>query len=214
MHINLELIDAVFLASSMLLEVPQAAASARRVTRGDRKIFQSRHLRRLIDQYDRNLFNGPPENTRDRIICAAKALASGDWARCMELTCSSTLWNLFPNPMVINKMLTSKIKEAGLSSLILAFGPSFTTLNLDNLSKIFDLPFDDLAKIVSCLAQGQNIPVKLDSSHLVWTASVELTPLQAIILQLQDKSQLLLERNEETMDLIQKTSEPTHLSTF
>lgn len=204
MHINIELIDAVFLTSSMLLEIPQAAAAARRFFRGDRKLFQSRHLRRLIDQYDRNLFNGPPDNTRDHIIAATKALALGDWQKCLEFTSTSRLWNLFSAPEAIRTMLEEKVKEAGFCTFVLAFGPTYSTLSLEHLSATFKVTSAKLTKIVDCLVQDHGVPVKIEEGHLSWAAVVELSPLQELVLQIRDKTQVLAERNEDSLEFIRK----------
>jgi translation initiation factor 3 subunit C len=208
MHINIELLDAVFLACSMLLEIPQAAASARRFFRGDRKLFQSRHLRRLIDQYDRNLFNGPPENTRDHVIAATKALASGDWRTCHRLMLTSRLWNLFPNPPAIHRMLHLKIREAGFCTLLLAFGPNYKSLELAYLSTLFEIPSGKLEKIIERLVGEHGLPVTVADGFIAWSQEVEVSPIQELVMQIKDKAQLIAERNDESLDFIHKHIDP------
>lgn len=207
MHINIELIDAVFLVSSMLLEIPQAAAATRRFFRGDRKLFQSRHLRRLIDQYDRNLFNGPPENTRDHVISAAKALAVGNWKDCVELAQSSRLWNLFPNSDAICSMLNVKVREAGFCTFVLAFGPTYTSLSLSRLSESFQFTLNKTRAILDKLIQDHGLPISYVDDYIVWTHEVELSPLQELVMQIKDKTQLIAERNDESLEFIRKQQE-------
>lgn len=205
MHINIELIDSVFLTTSMLLEIPQAAASARRFFRGDKKLFPSRHLRRLIDGFDRNLFNGPPENTRDHIISAAKALANGQWQRCLELALQLKLWSMFSNPTEIKAMLHRKIKEAGFCSFVLAFGPNYTSLSVDFLAKAFDLSPSLIEKITKRLVQEHGLPARIESGHLQWTLDVEVSPLQELVMQIKDKLSVLSERNQECSEVMSRT---------
>lgn len=203
MHLSIELIDSVFLTVSMLLEIPQAAAAARRFFRVDKKLFPSRHLRRLIDSHDRNLFNGPPENTRDFIISAAKALAHGNWRTCLQLILQSKLWTLFPAPKAIAAMLERKIKEAALCIFTVAFGPTYTSLSLDFLAEKFDLPLHWVQKILDRLVQEHSLPARIeDAAFLVWSQDTEISPVQELVLQIRDKLSVLVERNHEAADIM------------
>ncbi|KAI8876695.1 hypothetical protein K501DRAFT_337945, partial [Backusella circina FSU 941] len=67
MYINLELLECIFLVSSMLLEIPAQAQAGT-----NNKKYISRPFRRLLDYNERQAFAGPPENTRDHIMSAAK----------------------------------------------------------------------------------------------------------------------------------------------
>ena len=41
------------------------------------------------------VFTGPPENTRDHVLAAARALMAGDWRKCTELILDDMeIWNL------------------------------------------------------------------------------------------------------------------------
>ena len=74
MHINLELLESVHLVCSMLMEVPYMACTALRRARPPNKPFS-----RLVDNYERQTFNGPPENVRDHVMAATRALLDGRW---------------------------------------------------------------------------------------------------------------------------------------
>ncbi len=204
MHISIELIDSVFLTTSMLLEIPQAAASARRFFKGEKKLFPSRHLRRLIDSCDRSLFNGPPENTRDHIISAAKALANGQWLNCLNLVLKAKLWDLFPSSESIKSMLERKIKEAGFCTFILAFGPSYSSLSLTYLAASFDMPENLVCSIISRLVQEHGLPARIEHGFLLWSVEIEISPLQELILQLKDKVNVLSERNRECLEVMDR----------
>ena len=87
-----------------------------------RKRVQSRAFRKYCDIYGRQVFTGPPEQTRDYVMTAAKALMKGDWKKCSELLNSLEVWDLFAGENAgaeIITMLTEKIKETGLCTYLL-----------------------------------------------------------------------------------------------
>jgi translation initiation factor 3 subunit C len=93
MHINLELLECVYLTSSMLLEIPYMAASA--YDFGKKKIL-SKPFRRMLEYSEKQTFSGPPENTRDHIMAAAKALAAGDWEKTIGFINNIKVWDYMP----------------------------------------------------------------------------------------------------------------------
>jgi translation initiation factor 3 subunit C len=54
-----------------------------------------------------NICLGPPENTRDHIMAAAKALAGGDWQKCRDLISAIKIWDLMPASDKIKTMLAT-----------------------------------------------------------------------------------------------------------
>ena len=82
MHINIDLLELCHLTSAMLLEVPNIATLEGRV---DRKRVISHYFRKSLQQYETQAFAGPPENIRDHILAATKALQAGDWRKCRDL---------------------------------------------------------------------------------------------------------------------------------
>lgn len=103
MHINTELLEAAFLVSSMLTEIPLLASIESEEQK--RKIV-SKPFRRLLDFADRQVFTGPPESTRDHIMQASKALQEGDWERCRDLVYSIKIWALMPEANEVKEMLS------------------------------------------------------------------------------------------------------------
>jgi len=102
MHINLELLECVYLTCSMLLEIPNMALHSHDA----RRRIISKPFRRMLDYNERQMFTGPPENTRDHIMGAARALAAGEWKQCDTLIRAIKIWELMPNSDKIKDMLS------------------------------------------------------------------------------------------------------------
>lgn len=102
-HINLELLECAYLVVSMLVEVPQIALESYDPER--KRDVKSRMLRRQLEYFDKQIFAGPPENKRDHVVQAAKALQRGDWQRAVALVHSLKVWALLPNEAEIKAMM-------------------------------------------------------------------------------------------------------------
>jgi translation initiation factor 3 subunit C len=94
-HINLELLECAYLVSSMLIEVPQMALEEYDPER--KRDIKSRMFRRQLDSFDKQIFAGPPENKREHVVQAAKALQVGEWRKCIDLIDSIKVWSLMPS---------------------------------------------------------------------------------------------------------------------
>ena len=102
LHLNIELLEAAYLTSCMLIEVPLLASVD---TDEQRRRIASKTFKRLLDMADKQAFMGPPENTRDHIIKASKAMQAGDWERANELILSIKIWALLDNADEVKTML-------------------------------------------------------------------------------------------------------------
>ncbi|ORZ22434.1 eukaryotic translation initiation factor 3 subunit 8 N-terminus-domain-containing protein [Absidia repens] len=192
MHINLELLECVFLTSSMLLEIPGQAQAG-----PNNKKFISRPFRRLLDFNERQAFAGPPENTRDHIMSAAKALASGEWERARDYILAIKVWDLLPDTESIKSMLVRKIQEEGLRTYLFTYASYYSTLGLSQLSFMFDLPTQAIASIVAKLIWNEELAASLDQvSQCVVLHQVELSRLQELALQFSEKAANLVDQNE------------------
>lgn len=212
MQINVEMIDCVFLTVAMLLELPQNAASSKRYFSGERRLFQSRHLRRILDAHDRNLFNGPPENTREFIVAAAKALANGHWRICEQHMMQIKIWDLLPTASNIRSMLRVKIREAALLSFLYASAPAYGHLSVSFLATDFNLEPATVIKTVSSLIADYGLPALLSNEQdfVSMREDCEPSAIRELILQLNDKISILAERNAESSDLIASLNQLHH----
>lgn len=85
MHINIEVVEAVHLIASMLIEIPHIVAESSEAKKQSAKFF-----RKQYEQYKN--FYGPPETFKDYIIVAAKELHQGNWKKCYEYLLAVNIW--------------------------------------------------------------------------------------------------------------------------
>jgi translation initiation factor 3 subunit C len=108
LHINLELLETAFLVSCMLQEIPLLASLD---SEEQKRKACSKPFKRLLDQADRQTFMGPPENTRDHIMQASKALQSGEWEKAKEMILSIKIWGLLDGAADIKEKLARLVFE-------------------------------------------------------------------------------------------------------
>jgi len=106
MHINTELLEAAFLVSSMLVEIPLLASLD---SEEQKRKAISKPFRRLLDFADRQVFTGPPESTRDHIMQASKALQDGEWEKSCDLVQNIKIWSLMPEAATVKDMLAKYV---------------------------------------------------------------------------------------------------------
>ncbi|KKY24448.1 putative eukaryotic translation initiation factor 3 subunit [Phaeomoniella chlamydospora] len=209
MHINLELLECVYLTCSMLLEIPLLAQTGS--SPDVRRKVISKTFRRMLEYTERQVFTGPPENTRDHVMQAAKALAQGEWKRCTELISKIGIWDLLGSDKdKVKVMLASQIQEEGLRTYLFTYAPYYDTLSLTTLSEMFELPVKKIAAIVSRMISHEEIAAALDQVNdaIVFRQGVELSRLQSQIVSLSEKAMGILESNEKVLE--QRTAGTTN----
>ncbi|MCJ1472731.1 Translation initiation factor 3 subunit c [Lambiella insularis] len=200
MHINLELLECVFLTCSMLLEIPLLAQTGSSPDIKKRVI--SKNYRRLLEFHERQIFTGPPENTRDHIMQASRALAAGEWKKSVELINSIKIWELMAQSERIKTMLSEQIQEEGLRTYLFTYAPFYDTLAVSTLASMFDLSERKVAAVVSKMISHEELAAALDqvNSAIIFRKGVELSRLQSLALTLSDKASGLIEANERTLE--------------
>lgn len=200
LHINLELLECVYLTCSMLLEIPLLAQTGS--SPDVKKRVLSKTYRRMLEYHERQIFTGPPENTRDHVMQASKALAAGEWRKAAEFISAIKIWDLMKEPEKIKAMLEAQIQEEGLRTYLFTYAPFYDTLALSTLAEMFSLPEPKVAAIVSRMISHEELSAALDQvgKVIVFRKGVELSRLQSLALTLSDKASGLIETNERTLE--------------
>lgn len=200
LHINLELLECVYLTCSMLLEIPTLAQAGS--SPDLRKRVISKSYRRMLEYHERQIFTGPPENTRDHVMQASKALAAGEWKKAADFITSIKIWELLPKSTEIKEMLEQQIQEEGLRTYLFTYAPFYDTLSVDNLAAMFDLPARKVTALVSKMIHHEELAAALDqiNSAIIFRKGVELSRLQSLALTLSDKASGLIESNERVLE--------------
>uniref|UniRef100_A0A6Q2YWB5 Eukaryotic translation initiation factor 3 subunit C n=1 Tax=Esox lucius TaxID=8010 RepID=A0A6Q2YWB5_ESOLU len=182
MHINLELLECVYLVSAMLLEIPYMAAhefDARR-----RMISKQFHHQLRVGE--RQPLLGPPESMREHVVAASKAMKMGDWRTCHSFIINekmnSKVWDLFPETQCVREMLVS--------CQCLNFSKKYNCL----VNVVMTVKWLIKRSLFASLDQ----PTQTVVMH-----RTEPTSLQNMALQLAEKLGGLVENNERVFDLKQ-----------
>ncbi|XP_068439303.1 eukaryotic translation initiation factor 3 subunit C [Clinocottus analis] len=204
MHINLELLECVYLVSAMLLEIPYMAAhefDARR-----RMISKQFHHQLRVGE--RQPLLGPPESMREHVVAASKSMKMGDWRTCHSFIINekmnSKVWDLFPETQRVRKMLVRKIQEESLRTYLFTYSSVYDSISMGTLSDMFELEIPTVHSIISKMIINEELMASLDQpTQTVVMHRTEPTSLQNMALQLAEKLGSLVENNERVFDLKQ-----------
>ncbi|KAJ7984479.1 hypothetical protein DPEC_G00355250 [Dallia pectoralis] len=204
MHINLELLECVYLVSAMLLEIPYMAAhefDARR-----RMISKQFHHQLRVGE--RQPLLGPPESMREHVVAASKSMKMGDWRTChafiINEKMNSKVWDLFPETQCVREMLVRKIQEESLRTYLFTYSSVYDSISMATLKEMFELELPTVHSIISKMIINEELMASLDQpTQTVVMHRTEPTSLQNMALQLAEKLGGLVENNERVFDLKQ-----------
>jgi translation initiation factor 3 subunit C len=196
LHINAELVEAVHLIASMLIEIPNIVADPNEAN----KKQSAKYFRRQYEGYKN--FYGPPESYKDFIIVAAKELHQGNWKKCYDFLLSVNIWGrLSQDVQQAQTNLLAKVKEQAFKCYLFTFQNCYDTIDIDQLAAKFDITKDYVHAFVSKMVFNKELKAFLDvDSNCLMFERDDLTRVESLSLGLADKVSNMLVNNEKIMD--------------
>ncbi|UXI14810.1 hypothetical protein NH340_JMT00753 [Sarcoptes scabiei] len=201
-HINLDLIECVYLVSSMLLEIPEVASNEFSV----RKKLISRSFFNQLRKNEEQPLVGVPEAMREHVVSASKAMRVGNWKQCQDYIINDKMnarvWNFFYNSEKVLKMLSQKIREESLRTYLFTYSFVYDSISIDTLANMFDLEANMVHSIISKMIINEELMASMDEpTRTVVMHRTEPSRIQSLALQLADKVNTLLDYNERLWEL-------------
>lgn len=195
-HINLDLLECVYLVSSMLLEIPDVAANEFSV----RKKMISRLFYNQLRKSEEQPLVGLPETTREHVVAASKAMRVGNWKSCRDLIINDKVnlkvWNLFHQPDSVRTMLEEKIREGSLRAYLFTYSNVYDSISMQVLANMFDLDKSAVHSIVSKMIINEELMASLDEpTQSIVMHRTEPSRLQGLALQMAEKINYLVDQN-------------------
>ncbi|KAL5278443.1 EIF3C family protein [Megaselia abdita] len=204
MHINLELLECVYLVSAMLLEIPYIAAHEFDA----RRRMISKTFYQQLRSSERQSLVGPPESMREHVVAAAKAMRCGNWQACANFIINKKMntkvWDLFYEADGVREMLSKFIKEESLRTYLFTYSNVYSSISIPSLAEMFELPKSKVHCLISKMIINEELMASLDDpTETVEMHRSEPSRLQALSMQFTDKVTNLVDVNEKIFDMKQ-----------
>lgn len=202
MHINLELLECVYLVSAMLIEIPYM--SSRDYETKKRLISKQFHYQLKFSE--RQPVVGPPENMREHVVAASRAMRNGDWRACINYLINDKMnakvWDLMPQSTNVKVMLAEKVKEESLRTYLFRYSTIYESISIENLALMFELPRHQVYSNISKMIINEDLMASLDEpTQTVVMHRTEPTKLQTLAQQLSEKITNLMDQTERMIQI-------------
>ncbi|XP_012288654.1 eukaryotic translation initiation factor 3 subunit C [Orussus abietinus] len=204
MHINLELLECVYLVSAMLIEIPYMAAHEFDA----RRRMISKTFYQQLRSSERQSLVGPPESMREHVVAAAKSMRNGNWQLCnnyiINEKMNAKVWDLFYQSDKVRAMLTRLIKEEALRTYLFTYSHVYDSISMPTLADMFQLKRAVVHSIISKMIINEELMASLDDpTETVVMHRSEPSRLQSLALQLTDKVNNFVDSNERIFEMKQ-----------
>ncbi|XP_066259889.1 eukaryotic translation initiation factor 3 subunit C [Euwallacea similis] len=201
MHINLELLECVYLVSAMLIEIPYMAAHEFDA----RRRMISKTFYQQLRSSERQSLVGPPESMREHVVAAAKAMRNGNWSACNNFIINEKMnakvWDLFYQADAVRSMLTKLIKEESLRTYLFTYSHVYDSISMATLADMFELQKSVVHSTISKMIINEELMASLDDpTQTVVMHRSEPSRLQSLALQLADKINNFVDSNERILE--------------
>jgi len=193
MHLNLDLLESIFLLSCTFTEVPKMNRGTLIQTR-----IQSKSFTRLIDIHEQQTFTGPAENVRETLMSATSSLMCGEWRVALKLIMNLESWDALPCKKELPLgYVSQRLKEEGLRIFLLQYAAEYASASFDVLGEMFDLSFASVYSVICSLISSDNLSGSCElSSKCALVTHVAPNCLQETVLSFVDKFTFMIESND------------------
>lgn len=195
MHINQDLLECCYLICAMFIELPN-------FTRPNPSSQVSKFRRHMLS-YNRQVFTGPPENIREHVLAASKALLAGDWQQACDYVLGLEVWNLLPGDggVKVKSFLQDRMKEEAVRTNLVTYGAHYESLSLAHICEMFSIEETRARRIISRMIFNKEIAAAWDfPADTLALYPTEASTLQTLSQQMADKIAVLVESNERLID--------------
>ncbi len=158
----------------------------------------------MLDVYERQVFAGPPENTREHVLVAGRLLLLGEWRKAKAALFGIEAWRLVGDQVAKDKMqaqLDPQLREAALRTYVLSALPHYKALSLATLAPMFEVSEASAHATVSRMIGSQELSAAWDQLTQALVphahATSEPSALQALALHFADRANALLDASEQ-----------------
>ena len=200
-HINVDVIECAYLVSAMLTDVNHC-----HMQQADgRRVMISRNFHYVLKNNDRTTINGRPDNLKEHVVAASKALFIGDWKTAADYIfdekMKKSVWALFRNYEELKLIIIDKIKLESMKAFLLGNANGFDSLSLKYLADVYELSGHSVHQMISKMILDGKLKASLDEpSNCLIMHRTRSSGLQIAALKMADKIFQLAELNEKLQD--------------
>jgi len=202
MHINPDLLECCHLTCAMILELPHLARSPASSLTTQQHVI-SKQFRKFLAGYNKQVFTGPPENTKEHVMVATNSLLRGDWQKAVDCLVNLEVWNYIPNEggESVKKLLQTRLKEEAVRTYLLIHAEHYDSVNLHHICEMFAMEPAVTRRIVSKMIFNRELAAAWDNPpHILVMYRAEHTPLTQLAQGTTDRLSQLVESNERLLD--------------
>jgi translation initiation factor 3 subunit C len=193
--INIDEVESMYYISSMLLDMPNILL----MKLGKPYSPFNPVFKKMLDNFEKQVFNGPPETLKEVILSSSSFMKKGNWKRCCEMITSIRLLNLLKNREEVKRCLTLSIKQTSLRCYIILYANQFSSLSLDILATKFQLETANVKRIISTMILDGELDAKWNDKILILYSSEKN---EKLINQLENNLRIITQQNLNLLEVV------------
>lgn len=162
MTINIDEIESTYYLISMIIDLPNILLF--KLGKNHKEFNQV--FKKLVDNYEKQIFNGPAETIKELILSSTTHLIKGDWKKCSDLLSTLRIYNHHKSREEIKIHLNNSIKETALKCFLIFYSNQYNSFSLSNLNRKFNIEINQIRKIVNRMILDGVIEAKWNDSIL------------------------------------------------